>query len=113
MTDAEVATTIYEGLTDAELVLVALALNSGACVASTPMTAGLAGKANDLLFTTMALELRRREIDTNGMAGRLMERVARRAIDAVTARAGAPSPLGGDAPPPGSQPVGGDAPPTK
>ena len=111
MTDSEVAATIYEELTDAELVLVALALNSGACVASTPMTAGLAGQANDLLFTAMALELRRREIDTNGMAGRLMDRVARRAIDAVTARAAAPSPPAADAPQPAGPPGASAAPP--
>ena len=112
MTDTEAAAMIYEGLTDAELVLVALALNSGACVASTPMTAGLAGKANDLLFETMAKELQRREINTSGMAGRLMERVALRAIDVVTARAAAPSPPAADAPPPADPPGASAAPPS-
>ena len=109
MTDTEVAEKLYEGLTDAEVVLVALALNSGACVASTPMTAGLAGKANDLLFATMAVELRRREIDTNGMAGRLMGLVADRAVEVV--RAAAPSPPAGGAPPPAAPPGGPSAPP--
>ena len=43
-TNDEAAATIYDGLTDAELVLVALALNSGARVAGTPMSAGVAGQ---------------------------------------------------------------------
>ena len=111
-TNDEAAATIYDGLTDAELVLVALALNSGARVAGTPMSAGVAGQATDLLFETMALELRRREIDTNGMAGRLMDRVARRATDVVTARAAAPSPPAADAPPPAGPPGASAAPPS-
>lgn len=102
MTDAEIAERLYAGLTDAEVALIALALNSGACVASTPMTAGFAGKVNDLLFTTMATELRRREIDTNGMAVRLIRLVVDRAVEAV--QGAAPSPPAGDAPPPAAPP---------
>jgi hypothetical protein len=71
----EVAAQAFDGFNDAEVVLVALALNSGARFRADIMETGLAEKMTDAAIDLVCVELRRREIDTNSYAGRLMERL--------------------------------------
>ena len=75
MTAQDLAEAVYKPLSDAEVVLVALVLNSGAEVAAGPLEAGLAEAMNARLFGTVQAELRRRDIAPVQVGRRVLEGV--------------------------------------
>ena len=72
---------VFEGTTDAELVLLALALNSGAAIAGTPDTVGQAEQLNARLFELTSAEMQRREVDPNRAGRAIVERVVQRIVE--------------------------------
>jgi hypothetical protein len=71
----DVAAKTFEGFSDAEVVLVALALNSGARFKADIMEAGLAEEMNAAAIDLVTIEMKRREILTTRYASNLMERL--------------------------------------
>ena len=72
---------VFDGVTDAELVLLALALNSGAAVAGTPDSVATAEQINARLFDLTRAEMQRREVDPNRQCQGVVQRTVQRIVE--------------------------------
>lgn len=78
---SDLAARVFDGITDAEIVLVALALNSGAAMAGTPDMAAKAEQINARLFELTTAEMQRREVDPHRALHAIVARVVQRIVD--------------------------------